>query len=88
MMTKGLTRSAALRKAGREVMPVVGAAMVMFFMAALIEGFLSPSAAPYWLKIIVALFSSGLLAVYFIVLGFPNELKTQRTEEPKNQIMN
>jgi uncharacterized membrane protein SpoIIM required for sporulation len=85
MMTKGLTRSAALRKAGREVMPVVGAAMVMFFMAALIEGFLSPSAAPYWLKITVALFSSGLLAVYFIVLGFPSELKTERTEEPKNQ---
>src|SRR6267142_751930 len=55
MMTNGLTRSSALRKAGRQVMPVVGAAMVMFFMAALIEGFLSPSAAPYALKIIVAL---------------------------------
>jgi uncharacterized membrane protein SpoIIM required for sporulation len=71
MMTGGLTRSSALRKAGRQVMPVVGAAMVMFFLAALIEGFLSPSAAPYAVKVSVALLSSGLLAVYFIVLGFP-----------------
>jgi len=86
MMTKGLTRTAALRKAGREVMPVMGAAMVMFFMAALIEGFLSPSAAPYAVKIFVALLSSGLLAVYFIVLGFPSEVKKQNTEEPKQPV--
>jgi hypothetical protein len=52
-------------------MPIVGAAMVMFFMAAMIEGFLSPSGAPYWLKMGVALVSSGLLGIYFIVLGFP-----------------
>src|SRR6185436_6001 len=80
IMTKGLTRSAALRKAGRDVMPVMGAAMVMFFLAALIEGFLSPSAAPYAVKIFVALLSSGLLAVYFIVLGFPNEVKPPGTK--------
>jgi uncharacterized membrane protein SpoIIM required for sporulation len=82
IMTKGLTRISALRKAGREVMPIVGAAMVMFFLAALIEGFLSPSGAPYPIKVIVALLSSGLLAVYFIVLGFPSEIKHQ---EPKYQ---
>jgi uncharacterized membrane protein SpoIIM required for sporulation len=74
MMTRGLSRSAALVNAGREVMPVVGAAMVMFFMAALIEGFLSPSAAPYWLKVGVAILSSSLLAFYFVVLGFPRGL--------------
>lgn len=72
MMTGGLTRSASLRKAGRQVMPIVGAAMVMFFMAALIEGFLSPSGLPYELKMGVALFSSTLLGIYFIVLGFPS----------------
>jgi uncharacterized membrane protein SpoIIM required for sporulation len=72
MITRGLTRSSALRQAGRQVMPIVGAAIVMFFMAALIEGFLSPSGAPYWLKISVALISSGLLGFYFIVLGFPS----------------
>jgi len=85
MMTKGLTRGAALRKAGRQVMPIVGAAMVMFFLAALIEGFVSPSAAPYPLKIAVALFSSGLLAVYFIVLGFPNEGPTSQNRMTNDQ---
>jgi uncharacterized membrane protein SpoIIM required for sporulation len=75
MVTGGLTRSSSLRRAGRKVMPIVGAAMVMFFMAALIEGFLSPSGAPYWLKMVVALISSALLAVYFIVLGFPSGLR-------------
>src|SRR4051794_31957914 len=90
MMTRGLTRTAALRKAGREVMPVVGTAIVLFFMAAMIEGFLSPSSAPYAVKVFVALLSSALLSVYFIVLGFPSELQRaeeaeQKIEEPKNQ---
>jgi hypothetical protein len=66
-------------------MPIVGAAMVMFFMAALIEGFLSPSGAPYPLKVLVALLSSGLLAVYFIVLGFPSEIKTPQASSLKPQ---
>jgi uncharacterized membrane protein SpoIIM required for sporulation len=74
MMTGGLSRKASLAKTGRAVMPVMGAAIVMFFMAALIEGFLSPSAAPYWLKVMVAIISSSLLAFYFVVLGFPRRL--------------
>jgi hypothetical protein len=65
---------AALVKAGRAVMPVMGSAMVMFFLAALTEGFLSPSAAPYWVKVTVAIVSSSLLAFYFVVLGFPRRL--------------
>jgi len=82
MMPQGLTRKSALVKAGRDVMPVMGAAIVMFFMAALIEGFLSPSAAPYWIKMLVAILSSSLLAFYFVVLGFPRGLVTpqQKTE--------
>ena len=71
MMPKDLSRGAALIKAGRQVMPVMCAAALMFFMAALIEGFLSPSAAPYWVKVFVAILSSSLLAFYFVVLGFP-----------------
>jgi len=85
MMPGGLTRYSSLRKTARQIMPVMGAAMVMFFMAALIEGFLSPSAAPYEVKAGVALISSGLLAVYFIVLGFPQETsKNQRAPEPNS----
>ncbi len=42
-----------------------------FFLAALIEGFLSPSAAPYWTKALVAVLSTGLLMFYFVGLGYP-----------------
>ena len=82
MAPRGLTRYASLQKAGREMMPVMGAAMVMFFMAALIEGFLSPSAAPYWVKAAVAVISSGLLAFYFIVLGFPRRMILEPPVDP------
>jgi hypothetical protein len=52
-------------------MPMMGAAMVLFFLAALTEGFLSPTSAPYWIKATFAVVSSLLLMVYFVVLGFP-----------------
>jgi len=69
--TGGLTRLASLRKTAEECMPIIGAMMVLFFLAALVEGFLSPSAAPYVVKAAVAIFSSGALMFYFVVLGFP-----------------
>jgi len=69
--TPGLTRVASLQKTAREAMPIVAAAVVLFFLAALTEGFLSPSRAPYWLKAAFAIFSSGMLMFYFVVLGFP-----------------
>ena len=69
--TNGLTRPASLRKAGQESMPVMGASMVLFFLAALIEGFLSPSVVPYVLKAMVAIACSALLMVYFVVLVMP-----------------
>lgn len=71
MKTNGMTRLASLRQTADEAMPIMGAAMLLFFLAALIEGFLSPSAAPYFVKALVALLSSGLLMFYFVVLGFP-----------------
>ncbi|GEM_PF-205831 len=69
--TKGLTRFASLKKTARETMPIMGAAMAMFFFAALIEGFISPTNLPYWLKGLIAILSSGSLMFYFLVLGFP-----------------
>ena len=69
--TQRLTRIESLRKAGEEAMPVMCAAIIMFLLAALIEGFLSPSAAPYWTKALVAVLSTGLLTFYFVGLGYP-----------------
>ncbi len=43
----------------------------MFFLAAMIEAFLSPSAAPYSVKVLVAAVSAGALAFYFVILGYP-----------------
>ncbi|MCA9173168.1 MAG: stage II sporulation protein M [Planctomycetales bacterium] len=73
LSTGGMTRSASLRKSAREAMPVMGAAMVLFFLAALIEGFLSPSAAPLWIKTGMAVLSTMILTFYFVVLGMPVE---------------
>jgi uncharacterized membrane protein SpoIIM required for sporulation len=77
--TNGLTRSDSLRKTAREAMPLMGAAMILFFMAALIEAFLSPSAAPYAVKAAVAVLSSGLLTFYFVVLGYPQRGRLRAT---------
>jgi len=73
MKTNGLTRASSLTQAARETMPLLGAAMVMFFLAALIEGFISPSLAPYWFKAAIAVLSSGSLMFYFVILGYPRE---------------
>lgn len=69
--TKGLTRSASLTKTATESMPLIFAAIIMFALAAMIEGFISPSGLPYWFKAALAIFCSGLLMFYFVVLGFP-----------------
>jgi uncharacterized membrane protein SpoIIM required for sporulation len=74
MMPGELSRYANLRKTAKQMLPVAMAALLMFVMAALIEGFLSPSSMPYWSKALVAIVTSGLLAFYFIVLGFPRRL--------------
>jgi uncharacterized membrane protein SpoIIM required for sporulation len=71
--THGLTRWASLRRAADEAMPTMCAAIIMFLLAAMIEAFLSPSAAPYWVKAAVSVFSAGSLVFYFVILGYPRE---------------
>jgi uncharacterized membrane protein SpoIIM required for sporulation len=70
IQTGGLSRTASLRKAANEALPTVGAAIVLFFIAALIEGFISPSAIPYSWKVTVAIMSSLLLLFYIVGLGW------------------
>lgn len=71
LSTGGLTRTASLQKTASETMPMMGASMLMFFLAAMIEGFLSPTSLDYTIKATVAIMSSGMLMFYFIFLGFP-----------------
>lgn len=67
--TGGLGRLASLRRAGKRTMPTMIVAIVLFALAGLIEGFLSPSAAPYWVKAAVAIASALLLVFYLFGLG-------------------
>ena len=68
-----LTRKASLLAAGREAMPLMGTAMCLFFLAALIEGFVSPSALHWTIKAGVGLISALLLMFYFVILGYPRK---------------
>jgi uncharacterized membrane protein SpoIIM required for sporulation len=69
--TRGLSRGASLQKAGKETMPIAGAAMILFVLAAQIEGFISPSSLPFPAKAAVSAVSSGVLMFYFVLLGYP-----------------
>src|SRR5690606_1456979 len=69
--TRGLTRLASLRLAGRETLPVMMAAAILFCLAAFSEGYISPSQLPYVVKASVGALSCLALMVYFVLLGLP-----------------
>ncbi len=67
--TGGLSRGESLRRAAVQATPTMGAAVVLFCLAAMIEGFLSPSSAPYALKAATAVASALVLILYVVGLG-------------------
>ena len=67
--TRGLTRIASLKKSGTESMPIMGISIVFFLFAAMIEGFISPSALPYGFKVAVAIGSVVFIVFYVFGLG-------------------
>lgn len=69
--TGGLRRIDSLRIGALRAVPIMAAAVVLFFLAAFTEGFISPSPLPYVIKAGWAIMSSGLMMFYFVVLGFP-----------------
>lgn len=71
--TRGMTRSASLHLAAKESVTGVAFSVLLFCMAAFIEGYISPSALPYPLKASVAVLSTSLLLFYFVILGYPRE---------------
>ncbi len=73
LVTGGLTRIASLQRRAVEAIPVMSVSAVLFFLAALTEGLLSPTTVPYLFKAMWGVFASTLLVYYFVVLGYPTE---------------
>jgi uncharacterized membrane protein SpoIIM required for sporulation len=67
--TKGQTRLASLQREAHRALPTVGAAVVLFILAAFLEGYVSGSDMPYAAKASIALMCAGLLAGYLALGG-------------------
>lgn len=77
--TRGLTRLASLRQQAIVAIPVMSASAVLFLLAALTEGLISPSSLPYFLKVLYGMFSSTALMYYFVILGYAGESRQSGT---------
>lgn len=66
---RGLPLARALERSARQAIPILTAGALLVAMAAPIEGFISPSAAPVWFKRAVAVICSALMLAYFMILG-------------------
>lgn len=73
LFTGGLSRTASLQLRAQEALPVMAASGVLFCLAAVTEGMISPTNLPYLFKACWAMFSSFVLMFYFVVLGYPTE---------------
>ncbi len=74
LASRGVNRMDAIIQNAREALPIAMCAVALFCMAAVIEGFVSPTTEkilPWWAKGMVATASSLLLMFYLIVLGYP-----------------
>ena len=62
--TKGEMRLASLQREGRNALPIAGAAVILFILAAFLEGYVSASPIPYSAKAGIAIASTLLLVIY------------------------
>jgi uncharacterized membrane protein SpoIIM required for sporulation len=67
--TQGQSRIASLRREAANSLPAVGLAVVLFVLAALVEGYISASALPYWAKASVAIMSAATIIAYLALGG-------------------
>ena len=76
--TNGLTRLDSLLKNDREALPISMTGMLLFCLAAIIEGFISPEPSiPWAAKGGISLTTSFALLFFFIILGFPQSDKVE-----------
>ncbi len=74
LATNGADRMSSLTQTAREALPIAMCSVLLFCLAAMIEGFVSPTTEqfmPWWVKGLVASLSSCLLMIYFVMLGYP-----------------
>jgi uncharacterized membrane protein SpoIIM required for sporulation len=64
-----LTRHEAVREAGRRAFPILMGSTLMISLAAVIEAFWSPSAAPPWMKYSVGIAGWVMFALYYTFAG-------------------
>jgi uncharacterized membrane protein SpoIIM required for sporulation len=67
--TQGQSRLASLRREAANALPSAGAAVVLFVLAAIVEGYVSASALPYWVKAAVAVVSAAIIVAYLALGG-------------------
>lgn len=72
--TGGYSRIDSLKRAGQPAVYMLILFVLLFGLAALIEGYLSPSGAPYQLKVAVAILSTVLMLGYVIGFGLTAQL--------------
>jgi len=65
----GQRRVEPLRQEAADALPIAGASVVLFVLAAFLEGFVSASALPYAAKAAIALMSAALLIAYVVIGG-------------------
>ena len=78
LITNGLSRRDSLITTAREALPIVMCAVVLFCLAAIVEGFISPTPEkymPWWVKGSVSVFTSLMLMFYFVILGYPRKAR-------------
>jgi uncharacterized membrane protein SpoIIM required for sporulation len=67
--TKGQSRVSSLAREAAAALPAIGAAVVLFVLAACVEGFVSASSLPYGAKAAVAIASAGIIVAYLTLGG-------------------
>lgn len=67
--TQGQSRLASLRREARKALPTLGTSVVLFILAAFVEGYVSASPIPYSSKAGFAIFSTLLLLAYLTLGG-------------------
>lgn len=69
IVTRGQSRIASLEREARRSLPIAGVSVILICLAAFLEGYVSPSALPYWSKAAISILCASILGFYMFGLG-------------------